>query len=46
VEEFGFLGSENNSFEHTKISCKVDEQLTDKNPKSKRIEGSLQRLIS
>jgi len=39
IEEFGFLESENKDFEQTKISCKVEEQVTDKNPKSKRIEG-------
>ncbi|KAK2374025.1 transcription factor bHLH93 [Trifolium repens] len=50
VEEFGFVGSENKSLEQGKISCKVEEQVSEipvfnmglcgeKKAKSKRVEG-------
>lgn len=49
-EEFGFLGSENQSLEQRKNSCKIEEQVTEipvfnmgmcgeKKPKSKKLEG-------
>ncbi|AES95896.1 putative transcription factor bHLH family [Medicago truncatula] len=50
IEEFGFVGSENKRFEESKISCKVEEQVSEtpvfnmglcgeKKAKSKRVEG-------
>ncbi|AES80122.1 transcription factor bHLH93-like protein, putative [Medicago truncatula] len=57
IEEFGFVGSENKSLEQSKISCKVEEQVSEtpvfnmglcdeKKAKSKRVERRRRKRLN